>query len=98
MLDYISPVFELFSAKNMEIIRGTRSTCVSYAPTNGCESDTMTQCNDGKSNQAICESASTDCAGGDTTQNSLCQSSEEEECSSTGSIIICKSGNISVTT
>ncbi len=94
MLDYITPILELFSVKNLRVARGTYSSCTSYAPTNGCYNGTQMDCNDGNSNQAICDSKSSNCAGGDVHENSLCQSSESLECDTTGSTFECNAGTV----
>ncbi len=94
MLDYITPILEFFSAKNLRLARGTYSICKSYAPTHGCSNGNQSNCNDGNSNQAICVSRSSNCGSGDVHENSLCQTSEESECQSTGSQFECKKANV----
>ncbi len=89
MLEYVKPIIDAFSVKESFGGSAPYFTCISYAPSNGCNSGIGEGCSDGVSNQAICYSDSTQCNGGDVYDNSLCKDSEECECSSTGSYVEC---------
>ena len=93
MSNYTAPIICFFSSGQIKRDPQDRYTCISYAPTYSCKTDSQANnnCNDGKTYTATCQSISSNCAGGDVHENSLCESSSDCECEQTASSFSCQS-------
>ncbi len=92
MKNYVTPDVIVYSESDLDMIV-VCSNCVSYAPSFGCTSSSIDQCNDGTITTATCESISSNCPS-TVYNNSLCPTSERVDCGTSSSQFTCTVGTV----